>query len=250
MCVVLDNCALIAGHLHARTGLAIKAISVLISVVLIGAGIVWRFDRGKAESQTPVSPTTFQNQASTPSASFPPVRIEQPSKSEGLKAHVPRIVVSSFNLYLPSQTQDGVLLARVHYDDLGTTPITASTSGLAMRSEPRMLTIDEQQEGMRHAREAADKGEVSESELYPNDPHNFADIPDKTFFTSSSGREQKFMEGTYYVYVFVVFKYRDSETKPGMIGVTEWCGWLSRTTAFYHQCLVPNRTRTESGRLR
>lgn len=164
--------------------------------------------------------------------------------------HEPRVIVSEFNLYLPSQTQNGVLLARVHYGNAGTAPITAHTYGSTMRSEPRQLTLDEQREGIRLAREAADKGNVSESELYPNDMHNFVDMPDSTFFTSTSHREQSFFEGTYYVYVFVVLKYRDSETTRGTIGITEWCAWLTRTTTFYHECLIPNKTHVESGHLR
>jgi hypothetical protein len=162
---------------------------------------------------------------------------------------LPRIEVSAFDLSLPSQTPNGFLLATLHYGNAGKAPIVARTHGFIMWTGPSKMTMDEQENGIKRARTMADSAKTSHNEMNVGDMHHAIQTDDSVYFTKSSGDEAAFLGGQFYVFAFAVFKYADANTKPGTIGITEWCGWMSGNMKYYHDCDVPSKTHIESGDL-
>ena len=158
----------------------------------------------------------------------------------------PRMGIAEYSLVMPSQSADHLLFARWHYENRGTVPITRYAMVFAMRVVEQRLSLNEELEGIKKVRDEADKAEVVSEELEPNDPHSFFDLPNRTF---TSDQESRFKLGQEYIYVFAFLKYKDAKTKNGLIGITEWCAWMTRDSTFYHSCAVPVRTYTEKGNL-
>ena len=130
----------------------------------------------------------------------------------------------------------------IFYDNAGTVGASSVVSHFAVGFASGRLTdskVNEYQDtllntGTWQKDMAARAGHI----IYPGDPGEFTSIPFTNDDLAADFRRHwsDVVEGKMVLYVFVTFKYRDVEPDNSLIGVTEYCFWISGSNLAQHNC--------------